>query len=372
MNILFITNGFPQEDDASNGMFIYHRYKRLKALGHNVVVCKLNHLRDKPYKAPYSLSFFDGANDIVEVVNYYQVPKLNIYFKLVPNLIKILEKYSIDIVHSHFATQSFAAYRLHKATGIPYVITGHGSGINRLFALSKRYSRITRKAIMSASEIIYVSESLKKEAHALGLKRDNESIIYNGVEVLNIDIQEKMARRNLNKICFVGELRPKKRAQYLPEIFNEILKLVPLAEFTIIGNGISKNIIENKLLSFGINNKVRFTGSIPQERVYEEMVKSDLLLLPSIHEAFGCVLIEAMMCGSQVVVSDNGGMPEAVGNAGSIVPDSENWIENFAIAVSDRLKNPVDIPILLDQANRFNWNLTVEKEIEVYRRVLSV
>ena len=371
MNILFITNGFPQKDNPSNGIFNYHRYKRLKEAGHNVFVCKLNHIRDNRPKERYSLDFLGEPENFVEIVNYYQVPKLNIYFNLVSGLKRIVRENSVDIVHGHFATQAFAAYKLKKSIGIPYVITAHGSGVTSHMRDSIKYATITKKAFKAADHIIYVSNSLKRDAHELGLKSNYESVIYNGVESHGLEINKRENRKVLDRIIYVGSLKDIKRSQYLPEIFEKILIKRPSIKFTIVGDGVNRESIITELEERNIGDKVSFTGNIEQLEVYNYMTSNDLLVLPSLYEGFGCVLVEAMMYGCQVVVSGNGGMPEVVGDVGSIVYDTETWTDNFSDAVISRLDNPIELTALLVRAKKFNWEETVEKEINIYKRIIN-
>lgn len=372
MNILFLTNGFPEKNSLGNGVFNYHRYKRLQLLGHHVTVCKLNHLRAHDAKKAYSMDFLGEPEKKVEVVNYYQVPKFNIFFKLIPQLKKIVIENKIEIVHVHFATQSFAGYFLKKSIGIPYVITAHGGGVERKMKDSKRYARITRKAIKYADHVIYVSNNLKSVAHSNGLRNRNESVIHNGVEFTDVDIDRKKIKEKLNKIIYVGSLKDIKRAQYLPEIFNSVSKKISDVEFTIIGDGVKKQLIKKKLEEFNLSDRTYFSERhIAQKEVFNHLESNDLLLQPSLHEGFGCVLIEAMMCGCQIVASNNGGMPEVVGDVGTLVDDGENWIERFSSAIVERLSNPVEIDRLVARAKSFNWEKTVTQEEEVYQKVLN-
>lgn len=372
MNILFLTNGFPEKNSLGNGIFNYHRYKRLKAAGHNVTVCKLNHLRAYPFKESYCLDFLGEPESYVKVVNYYQIPKVNIYLKLIPQLKKIVSEFNIDIVHVHFATQSFAAYFLNKALGIPYVITAHGGGVERRMTESKRYANITRKAISKASHVIYVSNNLRRSAHNNGLKNSNESVIYNGVEPFDGFEETKKVIKDLNNVIYVGSLKDIKRAQYLPDIFRSIRRKRPAAQFKIIGDGVYKKLIKEKLKEYDLVDCTYFSEShITQKEVFGHLQSSDILIQPSLNEGFGCVLIEAMMCGCQIVASSNGGMPEVLGDVGSLVDDGEDWIERFAAAVVFRLNNPVNIERLVSRAKSFNWDKTVQQEIEVYKKVLN-
>jgi len=64
---------------------------------------------------------------------------------------------------------------------------------------------------------------------------------------------------------------------------------------------------------------VHFTGMLPQAEVAKWMNAMDVMILPSRNEGFGMVIVEAQGCGTSVVGSSNGGIPEAIGNGGIVV-----------------------------------------------------
>lgn len=371
MNILFITNGFPEKDNIGNGIFNYHRYNKLRDMGHKITVCKLNHIRDNGYREAYNLGFINDESTVVEIVNYIQVPKLNIFLKLLPQLKEIVQRDKIDIVQVHFANQGFAAHILKKSLGIPYVVTVQGSDVTNRIHDSAKNRRAITKAVRSADSVIYVSKSLMNIAHKSGIRNKKESIIYNGVSF----VEARETSENIKDspmILFVGSLNYVKRSSYLPDIFKAVSDRVPNAKFRIIGIGENKQLIIDKLAEYDLTDSVHISeGILSQDDVYKHMKDSDLLLLPSRNEGFGCVLVEAMMCGCQVVASRVGGIPEAIGSFGTLVDDGENWVDRFASAIVERLNNPIAVEKLVEWAKSFSWEKTAEKELEVYKKVLN-
>ncbi|HAA85220.1 MAG TPA: glycosyltransferase family 4 protein, partial [Kosmotogaceae bacterium] len=141
------------------------------------------------------------------------------------------------------------------------------------------------------------------------------------------------------------------------------------AGFVIVGDGPLKEIIEQQCASEKL--EVLFAGRVSPDEVPKYMNALDVLVLPSRSEGFGCVAVEAQACGVPVVGSDRGGVPEAIGDGGIVVADGESFEDRFAEAVAEILHNPLDPYKLRARAVEFDWSVTVRKEIEVYRDVLS-
>lgn len=120
----------------------------------------------------------------------------------------------------------------------------------------------------------------------------------------------------------------------------------------------------------GLN--VVFTGRLPQEEVAKWMNAMDIMVLPSRNEGFGAVAVEAQACGTIVVGSSNGGIPEAVGFEQCIVQEGYDFEKRFADKVVELLKTNQDAlknQIML-RAKQFTWESIVSRELEVYKEVL--
>lgn len=88
---------------------------------------------------------------------------------------------------------------------------------------------------------------------------------------------------------------------------------------TIVGTGNELINLKQVVKGYGLENKVVFTGSLQGEALVDKLNEHKYLLVPSLwDEPFGIVVLEGMACGCIPIVSDGGGLPEAVGNAGLI------------------------------------------------------
>jgi len=177
-------------------------------------------------------------------------------------------------------------------------------------------------------------------------------------------------RPNFKYVGFVGNLNEIKRADKLPTIFWEIHKRVPDVMFIVVGDGPLRKKVEQD--TSGLN--VVFTARIPQEEVANWMNAMDVMVLPSRNEGFGAVAVEAQACGTIVVGSSNGGIPEAVGFEECIVQEGHDFEKRFADKVVELLTSDQDAfrnQIML-RAKQFTWESIVSRELEVYNEVLKV
>ena len=86
---------------------------------------------------------------------------------------------------------------------------------------------------------------------------------------------------------------------------------------TIIGDGPHRDYLENLALSYNIIPHVNFKGFLKGDVLVEELNRHEIMVVPSRwNEPFGVVALEGMACGCAMLVSDGGGLPDAVGSAG--------------------------------------------------------
>jgi len=293
-------------------------------------------------------------------------------------LIDNFSLHDLDFIHAHGMYEVAAgnvARLISERTGVPYVITLHGSDVN--IVMRKRSATYVR-TLENASKCIFVSNALLEKAKSFGYSGRNGIVIPNGYDPkifypLDKDTVRKklqVHKPNFKYVGFVGNLNKIKRADKLPSIFWEIHKKVPDVMFIVVGDGPLRKKVEQD--TSGLN--VVFTGRIPQEEVAKWMNVMDIMVLPSRNEGFPTVAVEAQACGTIVVGSSNGGIPEAIGFEECIVQEGHDFEKRFADKVVELLKTNQDAlrnQIML-RAKQFTWESIVSREIEVYKEVLRI
>ncbi|MBI4242393.1 MAG: glycosyltransferase family 4 protein [Candidatus Rokubacteria bacterium] len=173
------------------------------------------------------------------------------------------------------------------------------------------------------------------------------------------------------RILHVGHCGPYKNIETILRTIPAIARrLGERVLFTKVGDPFTRP--QRALIArLGIDGQVEHLGKVPLERLPQVYAGADLLLMPSFDEGFGLPALEAMACGTPVVVSDRGSLPEVVGDAGLLIPPDD--IEALAGAVERVLTDRALTADLrgrgLERARAFTWERTARATLEVYREI---
>ena len=399
MNVLFVSNSFPFKGNTLSGIFITHRLKSLKRLGIDFTVYALSAQDDllmrillkvlgiKPVVVPDVPLNVDGVTYNYVTFNrkllnmvYDEILKGKKYVKYSKKVVEqILDKNEedrFDLIHAHgmynFIPSGLVAMELSEKYNIPFVVTLHGSDINYRMKWRKE---LYLNVLESAAKCIFVSNGLLNKAKSYGYSGKNAVVIPNGYDS---EIFKPMDKDQIRKelgiykegyryVGYVGNLIYVKRADKLPEIFKYIHQEIPNTKFLVVGDGKYRNKLEK--VTHGLD--IHFTGMLPQTEVPKWMNAMDVMILPSRNEGFPTVVNEAQGCGTPVVGSSNGGIPEAIGNGGIVVEDGKDFEKRFAKAVVNMLANPIDRDLLVRKAIKYSWENIVNLELNVYQEILG-
>jgi len=167
------------------------------------------------------------------------------------------------------------------------------------------------------STYIANSEFTKNYWIKKGVDPNKTITIYNSIENLNIEpinIHNYLKLNNnqykIKFIGYVGRLVFKKNLAFLLKVFDIFNQKFPDSLLIIVGDGPMRKVIENAATALGIEKSIVFTGYLNNAK--EIIASLDLLVLPSIVEEFGRVLIEAMQLCTPVVAANSGGIPEVI------------------------------------------------------------
>ena len=298
--------------------------------------------------------------------------RVTVGWGLAAQLEDLFRKGRFDIVHVHGALAPTlgllappAAHRL----GIAVVATFH-SWFRRSLAyqvfrrpLQERLDRIEAKIAVSQPVVDAMRRYLETDWH----------IIPNGV---NVDDFHPNGRRPMDaaiqhpRLLFLGRLDPRNGLDTVIDAMPRILARYPQAELTVVGDGPLRGYYEHQ--TRGLKKSVRFVGQIYRERpaYYGE---SDLYLCPTDKASFGITLLEAMACGTPMIVSDVPGFRELVdgGSEAVLVPpgNSAAWADTVVGLLEDPARRAVMGQAGLDKVTHYSWEVVAERVMGVYRTV---
>jgi glycosyltransferase involved in cell wall biosynthesis len=174
-------------------------------------------------------------------------------------------------------------------------------------------------------------------------------------------------------ILSVGMIEPRKNFVKLIEAFEILKARLDLPHKLVLAGkrGWLSEPIYSRAQSSPLASEIFFPGYIPDADLPALYSAADLFAFPSLYEGFGLPPLEAMACGTPVVVSDSSSLPEVVGDA-AICVDAES-AEKLATAMA----RPFEDADLRDrmvaggaaQASQYTWQASAEKMVDVYHRL---
>jgi N-acetyl-alpha-D-glucosaminyl L-malate synthase BshA len=285
---------------------------RLAAQGHEVHFVA----RESPFRLRHFVEnvFFHP----VETVYYplFQEPPYSL--SLASKLAEITDSYDLDVLHAHYAIPHAASALMAKQMLLPrsvgVVTTLHGTDIT-LVGNQPIFQRVIRYSIEQSDRVTAVSEFLRQETLTTFHVQKPVQVIHNFVDCEQFKPEDasqlrcRFAHDDEFVIMHASNFRPVKNIGLLIEVFDAIQRRVP-ARLVLIGEGPDLTMAKRRIAELRIEDRVDFLGN--QECIEELLPAADLFLLPSHHESFGLVALEAMACGVAVIGTSVGGMREVI------------------------------------------------------------
>ncbi len=289
---------------------------------------------------------------------------------------RIIKEYKPDVYHHPHFDLPFLIH-------IPAVITihdlkyiKHPEFFSKQQKLKSMYMKLMlQSAVKRASKIIAVSEHTKNDLIDLyHIQSEKIDVIYHGYKKFNQQEKEIgiLYKSKIKKpyILFVGERRPHKNIENLIYAFHKIInKNYSSFMLVIVGKKYAHYQKPEKLIDrLKLRDKIILTDSITDAELVQLYKNSALFILPSLYEGFGFPVLEAMNYGVPVLGSNTTSIPEIIGNAGILF--NPHNIDEIAENMENVLKNKKIRHTLIKKGekrvNKFNWELTASKTLELY------
>lgn len=397
MRILII-NHFPLEGSGS-GIYTKNLAKEMSHLGHDVMVIYPDHRAAKydDFKSRVII-FNDGCNENHQL-NYNfpcftSHPKSNNTFynlneKQIKEYIDIFEKTTLeeienfkpDIIHAqHLWITPYVASK----TGIPYVITAHGTDLKG-FVKDKRYHPYALEGAEKSSKIITISKQVNREVSELyGVSSEKTQIVMNGYDeelFLPVDYDRKALLKEFGIdmdydmiVSFAGKLTHFKGVDVLLKAAKIYERDLEGKVATIIaGNGELYDELNVLRRELGLKN-IYFLGHVSQNQLVKLYNIADVSSVPSRTEPFGLVAIEALACGTPVVGTNQGGLPDFItDDVGKLVSVDDDMELADAIIEeltrNDKLKRAKTCHEYAK--NNFSWKHSINEVEDIYKEVIA-
>ncbi|MFS8197687.1 glycogen synthase [Streptomyces sp. CWNU-52B] len=333
-------------------------------------------VRHRPWPA------LDGANDALRT------------FSVDLSMAAALE--GRELVHSHTWYANLAGHFAKLLHGVPHVMTAHSleplrpwkaEQLGGGYALS---GWAERTAIEAADGVIAVSGAMREDILGCypALDPAKVHIVHNGIDTSlyrpdhGTDVLERIGL-DLSRpyVLFVGRIT---RQKGVPHLLRAVRDIDPAAQVVLCAGAPDTPEIDQEFrVLFEELSRVRggvhwIPQMLPRPEVIQLLTHAAVFVCPSVYEPLGIVNLEAMACGTPVVASRTGGIPEVVedGETGVLVPVDEDFEGGLAQAL-DAVLGDTGAARRMGEAGRaravgeFGWDAVARRTVRLYEEILK-
>ncbi len=394
MKILTFTTLFPNHRQPFYSLFVRERIKVLAEL------CDVWVVAPVPWFPPVKF-FGERYYNFSQVIKYEKQGDLDVFhprYVTIPRIFKYLDgffmfislfifirqmkkDFSFDLIDAHWAyPDGYAAGCLAKRLNVPYTVTVRGSDIN-VFAKERLRGKLIIRSLMKADRIICVSKALQNNLLKVGIPLEKTEVAENGVDYQKFYPVQKCEARKYLKLPDNGHIILS--VGYLHEIkgFHLIIEAMKTLQyetnqpiyFFVIGEddqSFYKDFMYSKIAENHLQDNVFFAGPKKPEELKYWYSASDIFCLASSREGCPNVVLESLSCGTPVVATKVGGIPEIISDQelGILV---ERDVENIRKGIRSALQKNWDHNKIAAHARySYSWEITASKIYKIFKGII--
>lgn len=357
--------------------------------GHHVTVCTTD-AQDRGGRVPSRSSAPEAASVRVHVFpnwSNYLAYELQLFtpIGLGRYLTGAAAQFDIAHIHGHRHWLEVAGARWCLRNRVPYVSAPNGTAgrIERRQTLKRVWDTVWgRHDLAGADAVLAVSEAERAQLLELGVHPSRIRLVPNPLDLDEFEpLPERGRFRQLHDlgnaplVVFLGKITPRKRLDVLmaavPRLHERAARLI------VAGNDMGGAAAARRLAAtLGIADRTMFTGLLTGRGRLDLLADADVVVYPSAHEVFGLVPLEALLCGTPVVVADDSGCGEVVGGleGGQVVTLGD--AASLAVAIDSVLASPQVWRAraalgAISVRERFDGSVVAEQVDALYRELLA-
>ncbi|MGP2440080.1 glycogen synthase [Streptomyces sp. JW3] len=301
-----------------------------------------------------------------------------------------------ELVHSHTWYANLGGHLAKLLHGVPHVVTAHSleplrpwkaEQLGGGYALS---SWAERTAIESADAVIAVSGAMREDILSCypALFADRVHVVHNGIDTrlyrpdAATDVLDRIGLdRSRPYVLFVGRIT---RQKGVPHLLRAVRDIDPAVQVVLCAGAPDTPEIDREFrelhreLSRARDGVHWIQRMLPRPEVVQLLTHAAVFACPSVYEPLGIVNLEAMACGTPVVASRTGGIPEVVadGETGVLVDVDDDFEAGLARALDSVIGDP-DRARRMGAAGReravaeFGWDAVARRTVRLYEDVLK-
>ena len=304
---------------------------------------------------------------------------LLLFLSTLPALLRLRREFRFEVIDAHFVyPEGLAAVLAGLVLRVPVTITLRG--MLPLLAPFRLRRPQLRFALRRAARIVAVAESLQRDAVALGIAPERVRVIANGTDPGRFHRQDRIeARRKIGLgkygplLLSVGTLAPRKGFHLVIEAVAKLQRRWPTLRFAVVGGGGPEGAMEGELRQLaarlGVEPRVIFAGPRRSEELAAWYSAADLFVLATAHEGCPNVVLESLACGTPVVATPVGSIPELIGPAEGLLV--ERTVDALAAGIDAALKRAWDRDEVRARVASRSWEVVGREVAEELRGCLD-
>ena len=387
--VLSIATLYPNAERPTFGTFVARQFEALAARG-DWKVTVINPIGLPPVAAgryaALARAAADGVENGVTVLRprFPLIPALSARWN--PSLIaravlpiarKLHAENPFDLVDAQFFyPDGPAAAKVARALGLPLSIKARGADIHYWGAQGFARRRMLDAARQSAG-LLAVSQALKADMAALGMPDEAITVHYTGLDRAKFHVFSRAASRGEiaslgvpqdgRLLVTVGALIPRKGQA----LAIRALALLPGdVRLALAGTGADAGMLSALAQELGLGERVHLLGSVRHDALPQLLSAADAMVLPAASEGLANAWVEALACGTPIVIADAGGARELVSSAeaGQIVARNP---EAIAAGVVEVLAAPPAQKAVAATVERFSWEANAAALVGYYEKLIG-
>jgi glycosyltransferase involved in cell wall biosynthesis len=249
---------------------------------------------------------------------------------------RLMAEDSIDVLHTHHYEPALLGAVATLGLRIPLIVGRHYS--DAIYQLSRGVRRRAYLGVETfcnrrSAAIVAPSRAVARVLREQGVDPGKVEVIPYGFDFRRFGtrdpavvsrIQEEWPSGAGPRLATVARLHAEKGHVYLLEALEALARDGVPARWLIVGDGPEREALEAEVRRRGLSGRVRFAGW--RTDVLDIVAAADLIVQPTLHEAFSQAMVEAMALGTPLVISDVSGVEDVVehGKSGLVVPPRDS------------------------------------------------
>lgn len=298
-------------------------------------------------------------------------------------LTAFMKRGRFHIVHTHTSKGGLLGRQAARMARVPRIIhTPHGHVFHSYFSGRRRnlFLFLERTAASWCHQLIALTETEKREHLELGVGTPGQwEVVPSGVRVSEFQNITPEERESLRARCgirqgakvagFLGRLEAIKGPEYLVRAFSAIHRRFPESHLLLVGEGRERRRLKKLVSEAGLETHVTFAGHQPAPAPYLDLM--DVVVVPSLNEGMGRVIVQAGLMGKAVIGTRVGGIPDLIEHGETGLLAEPRDVASIEAAVLELLRHPESAVRLgnhlkVKVGQGFTEDIMIEKLCRIY------